>query len=47
MSVIYVLLPVAIILASVALWGFVRAVREGQYDDLETPAHRVLHDDEP
>ena len=46
MSVIYILLPLAVILASVALWAFVRAVKAGQFDDLDTPAHRILHDDD-
>jgi cbb3-type cytochrome oxidase maturation protein len=46
MSVIYILLPVALALAGAALWAFIRAVRSGQFDDLETPAHRVLHDDD-
>ena len=47
MSVIYIALPMALVLAGLALWGFIRAVRQGQYDDLETPAVRMLHDDEP
>jgi cbb3-type cytochrome oxidase maturation protein len=46
MSVIYVLLPVAIILAVTAVVAFVRAVKSGQFDDLDTPAHRMLHDDD-
>ena len=47
MSVIYVLLPLAFALGLGAVWAFVRATRAGQFDDLETPAHRMLHDDEP
>jgi cbb3-type cytochrome oxidase maturation protein len=47
MSVVYVLLPVALVLAGVALYAFVVSVRRGQYDDLDTPAVRMLHDDEP
>jgi cbb3-type cytochrome oxidase maturation protein len=47
MSVIYVLLPLAFALGTGAVWAFVRATRAGQFDDLETPAHRMLHDDEP
>jgi cbb3-type cytochrome oxidase maturation protein len=47
MSVIYVLLPLAFALGLGAVWAFVRATRAGQFDDLETPAHRILHDDEP
>lgn len=46
MSVIYILLPLAVLLASVALFAFIRAVKAGQFDDLDTPAHRILHDDE-
>lgn len=46
MSVLYVLLPVAIVFAAVALGVFLRSLRAGQFDDLETPAVRMLHDDE-
>ena len=46
MSVIYVLLPVAVLLAIAAVAAFVWAVRRGQFDDLDTPAVRMLHDDE-
>ncbi|HEX7507612.1 MAG TPA: cbb3-type cytochrome oxidase assembly protein CcoS [Polyangia bacterium] len=46
MSVIYVLLPLAFALGIAAVWAFVRATRAGQFDDLDTPAHRILHDDE-
>lgn len=46
MSVIYILLPVAGILAAVAVAAFIWAVRRGQLDDLDTPAVRILHDDD-
>ena len=46
MSVIYILLPVAGLLAAAAVGGFIWAVRRGQFDDLDTPAVRILHDDE-
>jgi cbb3-type cytochrome oxidase maturation protein len=46
MSVIYVLLPLAFVLGIAAVWAFVRATREGQFDDLDTPAYRILHDDD-
>lgn len=46
MSVIYVLVPVASLLAAAAVWAFIRAARSGQFDDLDTPAVRMLHDDE-
>lgn len=46
MSVLYIMLPVAVALAGGGVWMFIRAVRGGQFDDLETPALRVLADDE-
>ncbi len=46
MSVIYVLLPAAAVLAVAGVAAFIWAVRRGQLDDLDTPAVRILHDDE-
>jgi len=46
MSVIYILLPVAVVLAVAAVGAFIWSVRRGQFDDLDTPAVRILHDDE-
>ncbi len=45
MSVLYVALPIAIALGAAALVACVVCIRGGQYDDLETPAVRVLIDD--
>jgi cbb3-type cytochrome oxidase maturation protein len=45
MSVIFIVLPLAIGLAGVALAAFSWAVRGGQFDDLDTPACRVLEED--
>lgn len=47
MSVIYIVLPIAIVLAAVGVAAFILATRHGQFDDLDTPAVRMLHDDEP
>ncbi len=47
MSVLLLLLPVALAIVAVAIGAFVWAARRGQFDDLDTPALRVLHDDEP
>ncbi|GGB89986.1 hypothetical protein GCM10011352_15010 [Marinobacterium zhoushanense] len=46
MSIIYLLIPIAIILASIAIWAFFWSVNTGQYDDLESPAHSILYDDD-
>lgn len=46
MSVVYILLPVAAALAAIGVAAFIWAVRRGQFDDLDTPAVRMLHDEE-
>lgn len=45
MSVIFIVLPLAVVLAGVAIWGFIWATRGGQFDDLDTPPLRAVHDD--
>jgi len=39
------LLPVAIGIAVVFLGFFIWAARSGQFDDLDDPPERILHDD--
>ncbi len=46
MSIVYLLIPIAIILVSIATWAFFYSVKSGQFDDLESPAHRILFDDD-
>lgn len=46
MSVIYIVLPLALVLGGGALAAFLWAVRSGQFDDLDTPSIRVALDDE-
>ncbi|MBK6848256.1 MAG: cbb3-type cytochrome oxidase assembly protein CcoS [Proteobacteria bacterium] len=46
MSVLYLLLPLALLLGAGAVGVFVVALRRGQFDDLETPPRRMLLDDE-
>jgi cbb3-type cytochrome oxidase maturation protein len=45
MSIIYLVLPLALIVVGVAVAAFIWAARSGQYDDVETPPVRMLHDD--
>ena len=44
MSVLYVVLPLGLLLSGLALYAAVRAIRSGQFDDLDTPSERALHD---
>jgi len=43
---IFVLLPLALLIATIAVGFFIWAASSGQFDDLETPAVRILFDDE-
>jgi cbb3-type cytochrome oxidase maturation protein len=45
-SVIFLVLPLALIVVAAAVFAFVWATRRGQFDDLDTPALRMLHDDD-
>ncbi len=44
MNVLFLLIPVSLILLVLAVAVFFWAVRSGQFDDLETPAYRILMD---
>ena len=44
-SVLFIVLPLALVVVGVAVFAFVWSARSGQMDDLETPAVRMLHDD--
>ncbi len=41
----FILLPLAVVFAA-ALGVFIWAALSGQYDDVQTPAVRILYDDE-
>jgi len=45
MTAILILLPVALALGAIFAILFVRAVRQGQFDDLDDPPKRILKDD--
>lgn len=44
--VLYLLVPIALLLAAAGVFGFLWAVRSGQYEDVHTPALRLLVEDE-
>lgn len=46
MAALYVLIPVAVVLVALAIWVFFWAVDSGQFDDLDSPAHSILFDDD-
>jgi cbb3-type cytochrome oxidase maturation protein len=44
MEILYLLVGCSVIVAAVFLGGFLWSVKSGQYDDLYTPAVRILFD---
>lgn len=46
MNILYMLIPMALGLGLIFIYLFIRVVRSGQYDDLKTPAVRILLDEE-
>lgn len=47
MATLFIMVPVALLLAAAAVIAFIWAVRSGQFDDPESSACRMLYDDQP
>ena len=47
MTILLLLVPISVLLLGVAIAAFVWAVRDGQFDELETSALDVLREDPP
>ena len=47
MEILYLLIPLSVVLVFLIGGIFWWSVRSGQFDDLETPAMRILGDDDP
>ncbi len=46
MEIIYLLIPLSLLLVGLIIWIFIWAIRSGQFDDLEGPAHQIIMDDD-
>lgn len=46
METLFLLIPVVLVLLAFAVGGLIWAIKSGQFDDLEGPAYRILHDDD-
>jgi cbb3-type cytochrome oxidase maturation protein len=48
MEIVTLLIGLALILVVVIIWAFFWAVKSGQFDDMEGPAHRIImEEDQP
>jgi len=46
MNILFILIPLGMIFLGAAIWAFLWAVKSGQFEDMEGPAHRILLDDD-
>ena len=46
MPALYIMIPAALLIVAIAIYIFFWAVDSGQYDDLDSPAHSILFDDQ-
>ena len=46
MQIVMILVPLMLILVALGVLLFSWAVKNGQYDDMDGPAHRILYDDD-
>lgn len=46
MQALYIMIPIGLIILGVAVYVFIWAVDNGQYDDLDTPAYLILFDED-
>jgi cbb3-type cytochrome oxidase maturation protein len=47
MSILFVLIPLGLGLLGIAVWGFIWAVNNDQFEDLDQAAHSILFEDGP
>jgi cbb3-type cytochrome oxidase maturation protein len=46
-DILYLLIPLSLVFVAVIAYVFLWAVKSGQFEDMEGPAHRILMADEP
>lgn len=46
MEILILLVPLATLAVVIGVWLFIWALRRGQFDDLDSPAWRVIFDDQ-
>lgn len=46
MDILFLLIPLSLVLVALVVAALVWAIRSGQFEDLEGPAHRILLDDD-
>jgi len=45
MSVLLIVVPLALLIVAMAVGAYIWSAGDGQFDDLDTPAMRMVHED--
>lgn len=46
MDILFLLIPLGLVLVGIIAWFFIWSVNNRQFEDLEGPAHSIIHDDD-
>ncbi|MDM8545446.1 cbb3-type cytochrome oxidase assembly protein CcoS [Candidatus Venteria ishoeyi] len=46
MNILYILIPLSFVLLGAIIWALLWAIKSGQFEDMEGPAHEILMDDD-
>jgi len=46
MEALFLLIPLSVVLIAAATWLFLRMADQGQFEDLESPGHQIIADDD-
>ncbi len=46
MAILYLLIPLGLLFLGMLVWIFIWSVKNGQFEDMEGPAYRILMDDD-
>ncbi len=46
MEILFLLIPISLLIIGLIVWAFLWAIKSGQFDDLEGPAHTILMDND-
>ena len=46
MEALFLLIPLSVLIIAAATWLFLRMADQGQFEDLESPGHQIIADDD-
>ncbi len=46
MDIIFLLIPITLVITGLIVWALMWAIKSGQFDDMEGPAHQILMEED-